>query len=265
MQRNCARSCHRDVGVTTNSFIKGILRKERESRQNNLIKSLLKIGLESKAKQSASILIKNNSLSPEVADMLKCPISVPTWRSMWTPFVPDRNKIYDELGEVQSDFEKWSRKNENCVARLRLQRVRERLLHEAESGLDSLREYLRKHPTWKIFARMTWKPDTCLPIDVDKNVNIRIIKRQIQEREGVDSAVLHCYICKNSDLVKDDKTFQLPSATFESSAQVMIIPNENGTFFAETKIGRESKTLLRQGLCSTTCHCVTTTRLALLS
>ena len=195
-------------------IVKGIIKQEREQRENDLVRSLVRLGLESEAHKTAARLQKRNALLPEVSEILQNPSPALCWRSQWTPFTPNRKKYRDELQDIRRDLEKWNQKYENTLARLRLQQMRERLLREAEHGLDSLRECLKNHPMWKINVKMMWKPDFPMTVNVDKDINVRMIKRQIQEREGVDAALLQCIVAKNAEDSNDrpNKITRLPSS-----------------------------------------------------
>jgi hypothetical protein len=108
-------------------------------------------------------------------------------------------------------MEKWRKKFENSKARLNIQRIRERLLHEAESGLDSLRECLKRHPMWKLVVKIMWKQGTEILVNVDDEISIRMVKQRIQEREGVDITFLHCFISKQAD--NNNVTRKKPTST----------------------------------------------------
>jgi hypothetical protein len=203
--------------------VKSILKKEREQRENGLVRSLLRLSLEKDARKIAARLEKDNALMPEIADLLQNSSHVTCWKSQWTPFVPNLKKYGNELQKIRQDLEKWNQKYENIIAHIKLQQDRERLLREAERGLDSLREFLKNHPMLKVHLIMTWKPASPLSVKVDKDTSIRMIKHQIQEHEGVDASLLQIYAarvpggnCKNFKPLRQPASSSLPSMATRS-------------------------------------------------
>jgi hypothetical protein len=207
--------------------IKGKLTEAREIRENNLIRSLFGLGLDRDARKLASRLENKDALAPEVSRILHNPALIAGWRHKWTPFIPDKQKYKSEIQANFEDMEKWRKKFENSTARLNIQRIRERLLHEAESGLDPLRECLKRHPMWKLVVKIMWKQGTEILVNVDNEINVRMVKQRIQEREGVDITFLHCFISKQAE--NDTVTKKRPPSTialpgsFEKANNLFIL------------------------------------------
>lgn len=165
------------------SCVKGVIFREKEDRENALLKALIKIGHLDQARAKIKWMTgKDMNVTRDNFEMLNNATGVHDWRSPWAPFkrpivrMETRRALIKELKDGNTKMDEVRAADKQAAE----------LQAKWKADRETLRKQMKDFTMWQIYLIVPWK-EAKVVLDVDTDFTLLRVKKMIHESEGVNS------------------------------------------------------------------------------